>query len=48
MRNNKNNQGNNTNNKVNSEFEQLIANPNQLMQAVLQTLHHQQPNQEAL
>jgi hypothetical protein len=44
MRNNCNGQGSNTNNQVNSLFEQLIANQNQLMQAVLQTLHHLQPN----
>jgi hypothetical protein len=31
-RNNGNGQGNNTNNQVNSQFEQIIANQNQLMQ----------------
>jgi hypothetical protein len=37
-----NNQANNGNN--NPQLEQLIATQNQLMQAVLQTLNHQQPN----
>jgi hypothetical protein len=37
-----NNQANNGNN--NPQLEQLITTQNQLMQAVLQTLNHQQPN----
>jgi hypothetical protein len=37
IRNNYNGQGSNTNNQANPQIEQLIANPNQLMQAVLQT-----------
>jgi hypothetical protein len=39
-RNNYNNQGSDTNNQANSQIEQLIANQNQLVQAVLQTLQH--------
>jgi hypothetical protein len=39
-----NGQGSNTNNQANPHIEQLIANQNQLMQAVLQTLQHLQPN----
>jgi hypothetical protein len=34
MRNNCNGQGGNTNNQVNSQFEQLIAKENQLMRVV--------------
>jgi hypothetical protein len=41
-----NNQANNANN--NPQLEQLIATQNQLMQAVLQTLNHMQPNQQVL
>jgi hypothetical protein len=44
MRNNNIGQGSNPNNQASSQFEQLIANLNQLMQAVLQTLQHLQPN----
>jgi hypothetical protein len=40
-----NGQGSNANNQDNSQIEQLIASQNQLMQAVLQTLQHLQPNQ---
>jgi hypothetical protein len=36
---------NNNNNPIN--LEQLIATQNQLMQAILQTLNHLQPNQQA-
>jgi membrane-bound lytic murein transglycosylase B len=32
--------------KNNPQLEQLIATQNQLMQAVLQTLNHLQPNQQ--
>jgi hypothetical protein len=39
-RNNNNGQGSNPNNQANSQFEQLIASQNQLMQTVLQTLQH--------
>jgi hypothetical protein len=39
-RNNNNGQGSNPNNQADSQFEQLITNQNQLMQAVLQTLQH--------
>jgi hypothetical protein len=39
-----NNQTNNDNN--NPQLEQLIVMQNQLMQAVLQTLNHLQPNQQ--
>jgi hypothetical protein len=39
-RNNGNGQGNNTNNQVNSQFEQIIANQNQLMQCNTQFLLH--------
>jgi membrane-bound lytic murein transglycosylase B len=39
-----NNQANNANN--NHKMEQLIATQNQLMQNVLQTLNHLQPNQQ--
>jgi hypothetical protein len=45
-KNNCNGQGNNANIQANSQIEQLIANQNQLMQIVLQTLHHLQPNQQ--
>jgi hypothetical protein len=38
-----NSQANNANN--NPQMEQLIDTQNQLMQAVLQTLNHLQPNQ---
>jgi hypothetical protein len=44
MRNKCNGQGSNPNNQTNPQIEQLIANQNQLMQAVLQTLQHLQPN----
>jgi hypothetical protein len=39
-----NSQGSNTNNQANPHIEQLIANQNQLMHVVLQTLQHLQPN----
>jgi hypothetical protein len=39
-----NNQANNDNN--NPQLEQLIATQNQLMQAVLQTVNHLEPNQQ--
>jgi hypothetical protein len=39
-----NSQANNTNN--NPQMEQRIATQNQLMQAILQTLNHLQPNQQ--
>jgi hypothetical protein len=45
-RNNCNGQGSNINNQANSQIEKLIANQNQLMQAVLQTLQHLQPKQQ--
>jgi hypothetical protein len=45
-RNNNNSQLSNPNNQVNLKFEQLIGNQNQLMQVVLQTLQHLQPNQQ--
>jgi hypothetical protein len=43
-RNNCNGSGNNTNNQANPQIEQLIIGQNQLMQVVLQTLQHLQPN----
>jgi hypothetical protein len=46
MRNNNGSQGSNPNNQANSQFEKLITNQNQLMQAVLQTLQHLQPNRQ--
>jgi hypothetical protein len=39
-RNNYNGQGSNANNQANPQIEHLIANHNQLMQAVLQTLQY--------
>jgi hypothetical protein len=45
-RNNYNGQDSNTNNQVNSQIEQLIANQNQPMQVVLQKLQLLQPNQQ--
>jgi hypothetical protein len=42
--NNCNGQGSNTNNQANHQIEHHITNQNQLMQAVLQTLQHLQPN----
>jgi HPt (histidine-containing phosphotransfer) domain-containing protein len=36
----------NTNHRANPQIKQLIANKNQLMQAILQTLQHLQPNQQ--
>jgi hypothetical protein len=43
-RKNYNGQGSNTNNQANPQIKHLIANQNQLMQAVLQTLQHLQPD----
>jgi hypothetical protein len=43
-RNNCNGQGSNTNNQANPQIEQLIANSNQQMHVVMQTLQHLQPN----
>jgi hypothetical protein len=41
-----NGEGSNANNQANPQILQLIANRNQLIQAVLETLQHLQPTQQ--